>query len=202
MFQDDLQKIIQTISKEHISNSLKFKNDINLKKKTIKTANDSGILEKLVLSYLEFLNENTIEFQMNFSNFTTDYIESTSRVKQSNSVFYKIKRYINEKSENGSIPINKCFNDLFGCRIIINNNYTLQNLSSQIKIMYPNLKCIDASKQDYKAIHIYFTSGNFAFPWELQIWLQKDAKNNYLSHKQYKQAYTKWEQEYKQNSLI
>ncbi|MGN0606282.1 MAG: hypothetical protein ACI4JM_07150 [Oscillospiraceae bacterium] len=201
MFEEEFQQIIDIISKEYISNNLKY--DINLKKKTIKKANDDGVLEELVLSYLEFLNENTIEFQLRFSSFTTSNIlKSTSRVKNNNSVYYKINRYITEKSESGGIPINKCLNDLFGLRIIIANNYTLDDLLFRIKNMYPDSKCINASKNDYKAIHIYFTTNNFTFPWELQIWLQKDEKTNYLSHKKYKQEYTKWESEYKENLLI
>lgn len=99
-------------------------------------------------------------------------------------------------------PINKCFNDLFGCRIIVNNDYELNYLLSLINKLYPDLKCINASKNGYKAIHIYFHNGNFVFPWELQIWLKKDEENNRQSHKLYKQGYTEWEQKHHEGIFI
>ncbi len=54
-------------------------------------------------------------------------------------------------------------------------------------------KCIDSSKNDYVATHIYFKKDNYNFQWELQIWDKKHEKFNYLSHKEYKQMYTDWE---------
>lgn len=196
MFQNDLKNIIDTISEEHISINSNFKNNINLKNKTLKKSYEEGILEKSILSYMDFLNENTILLKFKLSNFKSDYIlKAESRVKQNNSAFYKIDRYMKGNS-GGNNPINKCFNDLFGCRIIVNNNYELDYLLSLIHKLYPDLKCINASKNGYKAIHIYFHNGNFVFPWELQIWLQKDEANNRQSHKLYKQDYIKWEQQH------
>ena len=58
---------------------------------------------------------------------------------------------------------------------------------------FPSYKCIDSSKISYIATHIYFENGNTFFPWELQIWTKKDEKNNFSSHKAYKQDYTRWE---------
>lgn len=62
-------------------------------------------------------------------------------------------------------------------------------------VNFPEYKCIDSSKRSYIDTHIYFEKGNFCFPWELQIWAKKDEKNNFQSHKEYKQEYTKWESE-------
>jgi len=82
---------------------------------------------------MDFLNENTILLGLRLSNFKTDYILSAeSRVKQNHSAFYKIDSYI-KRNGGGNNPINKCFNDLFGCRIIVNNDYELDYLLS----LYP-----------------------------------------------------------------
>ena len=62
---------------------------------------------------------------------------------------------------------------------------------------YKKLKCIDSTKNDYKAVHIYFKKDNYAFQWELQIWNKIDATNNIISHEKYKQDYVKWENENK-----
>ena len=196
MYLDDLKKVIDTILEEHKLINSNFSNKINLKKKSVKKLYEEGILESFIQSYLGFLNRNVIIFTVKFSQIKTNFILSaTSRVKQNNSAYYKIDRYIKQKSENGGTPVNKCFNDLFGCRIVVNNDYELSDILLHINEMYPNLKCIDASKNGYKAIHIYFHNGNFVMPWELQIWLQRDEKNNIKSHESYKQDYVKWEHE-------
>ena len=77
-------------------------------------------------------------------------------------------------------PINKCFNDLFGVRIIFNYDFSfddINNVFEKIKSDYDiNLKCIDSSKKDYVATHIYFKIDNYNFPWELQIWSKKTLR--------------------------
>lgn len=66
-----------------------------------------------------------------------------------------------------------------------------------INMRHENLKCIDSSKKEYKATHIYFKQDNFNFQWELQIWNKIDEVNNIISHEKYKQDYAKWERENK-----
>ena len=73
-------------------------------------------------------------------------------------------------------------------------NYKL--LKEYIETKFPKLKCIESSRGDYYAIHIYFgNDDNFKFQWELQLWDKKHEKINLESHAKYKQDYTKWEQE-------
>ena len=68
---------------------------------------------------------------------------------------------------------------------------------------YPNrYRCIDSSKFDYKAVHLYFKENNQSFPWELQIWNMCDMDSNFSSHKKYKQEYTAWEKESKEGGII
>ena len=92
------------------------------------------------------------------------------------------------------MPINKCCNDLFGIRIIIKEDYSLEEIINHVKACYPDLKVIDSSKNEYKAIHVYFSENNYSFPWELQIWTEKYEMKNLNSHKKYKQGYTIWEE--------
>ena len=118
------------------------------------------------------------------------------RVKAQNSIEYKIENYICSH-EGGKIPIKKCFNDLFGVRVIINDDFEHSDIKKYVDQNNLGYKCIDSSKNMYKATHIYFERGNFFFSWELQIWNKKDEETNYKSHKEYKQEYTKWENESK-----
>ena len=111
--------------------------------------------------------------------------------------YYKeVYKYIT-KNDNGEIPINKCLNDIYGVRIILEENVEYNRIQKFIKDNFLNLKCIDASKEQYKAIHIYFKKDNYSFPWELQIWNKSEEQSNKISHKNYKQEYTKWEQQIK-----
>ena len=117
-------------------------------------------------------------------------------VKNRNSIEYKIKNYI-ENHENGKITINKCLNDLFGIRIICKDQIDFSQINHLVKEKYDKLKCIDSSKIEYKATHIYFKQSNFEFQWELQIWNEDDEINNIRSHEKYKQDYVRWEKENK-----
>ncbi len=65
---------------------------------------------------------------------------------------------------------------------------------------YPALKCIEANRNKYRATHIYFRDNdNTKFQWELQIWNFNNVENNYDSHEKYKQEYTKWENNIKED---
>jgi hypothetical protein len=63
------------------------------------------------------------------------------------------------------------------------------------------VKFIDSSKNDYKALHLYFYGDNKFFPWELQIWRKSDFQKNEESHLLHKQEYTKWATIYKDEVL-
>ena len=93
-------------------------------------------------------------------------------------------------------------NDLLGFRIIIDGEFSFLDIKDFVESNYSNLsgyklKCIDSSKNGYFAIHIYFSKdgSNYFFPWELQVWKKSDEVNNISSHKKYKQDYTNWEQQ-------
>ena len=166
---------------------------INQKNKLVKDIkNDNNILN-IILNYRLFINENHLDLKLGFNELDLKN-EVNSRVKAQNSIEYKINNYMTEKHEYGKVPLNKCFNDLYGIRIIFSESVEHQNIKSFIEKKYNGtLKCYDASKGNYVATHIYFKKDNFSFQWELQIWDKEHEKTNIISHEQYKQEYTKWE---------
>ncbi len=122
------------------------------------------------------------------------------RVKQFNSMIYKIAKYKIKKvnGSTGTIPINKCLNDILGLRVITKENFIFKNVFDFVKLNFPKYKCIDSSKGEYKAIHVYIKESNFNYLWELQLWFENNEKQNHESHKKHKQAYTEWEKMFNQ----
>lgn len=198
---EELENLISFIQSEYIQFNKNWQNSnyyakINLKNNLIVNLSENEEMLNTVFSYREFINENNIQLLMDFKKFNTQNAKINIRTKAKNSIEYKIKNYI-EKHENGKVPINKCLNDLFGIRIICNKPIEHVQIINLVRSNFKNLKCIDSSKQDYKATHIYFREGNCNFQWELQIWNKKDEINNIISHEKYKQDYIKWEKENK-----
>lgn len=113
-----------------------------------------------------------------------------SRVKNSVSMADKIKKYALNDVHNGTIAINKCLNDLLGFRMLLPNRESLHDQIVELCSKNSRAKCVDSSKGDYKATHIYIRgTKNFHFPWELQIWDPEHAETNDYSHAHYKQDY-------------
>lgn len=169
---------------------------INLKKSQVKQINTQEGMINILFDYRDCINDHIINFSLEIQQHNFGNAKVSSRVKAQNSIEYKLYNYqINH--EQGNIPINKCMNDLYGIRMIIKNKLQYKEIKEEIEKKYANLKCIDSSKGNYKAIHIYFKKDNYSFPWELQIWNEEDEEINLESHRKYKQGYTKWENESK-----
>ena len=164
---------------------------VNLKKTCVsRVQKESGILD-LIWAYRNFIEDNGVIANTAFE--LSGFRQTISiRIKTQNSIEYKIEKYIFSR-EKGMVPVNKCLYDLVGIRVFISDDVSHKNIREHIDDSYPKLKCIDSSKDDYIATHIYFKTDNFSFPWELQIWRTEDRENNLKSHKQYKQEYIKWE---------
>lgn len=198
---EELDKLIDFIQTEYIDFTTKWEQSnyyskINLKNTVVCDILENKVLLDAIINYREFINENNIQLVLDFKQFTTEKSKVNIRTKAKNSIEYKIKNYM-ENHENGKVPINKCFNDLFGIRIIVKDGLTYNEIENLITNKYSNLKCINSSKKDYKATHIYFKKNNFSFQWELQIWNKIDEINNIQSHERYKQDYVRWENENK-----
>ena len=173
----------------------------NLKKSQVSDIDIDGAIYKNIMEYVWLLNEKSACITLQLS-FVCD-CQVTARVKAQNSIEYKIQNYKTARHEFGRIPINKCVNDLFGVRIILDFPLTFEAIQTFVENTYQDkYKCINSSKLDYKAVHLYFKENNESFPWELQIWNRDDVKSNLASHKKYKQGYTTWEKDSKEGGII
>ncbi len=76
---------------------------------------------------------------MDFKRFNSSNATVNVRTKAKNSIEFKIENYI-KNHENGRVPINKCFNDLFGIRIICNEKLSFDEMLELVNIKYNNLK--------------------------------------------------------------
>lgn len=198
---NELENLLEFIEKEYQMFCEKWQSSegylkINLKNNLVCDLPENEPIMDAVFSYREFINENNIQLLMDFKDFNTANAKVNIRAKTRNSIEYKIKNYI-QNYECGKVPIEKCLNDLFGIRIICKKKITYNEIKELACIKKMGLKCIDSTKQDYKATHIYFKRDNFNFQWELQVWNQEDEMNNINSHEKYKQDYVKWERENK-----
>lgn len=165
---------------------------INLKKNMVINVRQNPEIINTIIKYRALLND--VAPEIGFEIYGVMYNNSTVsfRVKTQNSIEYKIDNYIKNHLR-GEIPLRKCFNDLMGIRIIIDVGFEHKDVCDFMKKYYKNYKCINSSKNEYIATHIYFEKGNLYFPWELQVWQKNDEENNIKSHSLYKQRYTKWE---------
>ena len=170
-------------------------NRVNLKKKLVKDIGTEKDILETIYGYQSFLSQETVKLELFLKQQTNCNSRVLTRVKTLNSIEDKIERYTNHKPEKGEIPICKCLNDLFGTRIIQDESVDIEQIKEFLKTNYEKLKCIDSSKDEYKAKHIYFVNTNYDFQWELQIWKKEDEENNMRSHAQRKQGYTGWETE-------
>ena len=184
---------------------------INLKQEKIKRVsldNDVGFyfdFYNSISEYRERLKQSIASIDTLFVHGQKDnglFVES--RIKNINSISSKIYQYISIKKEKGDVSINKCLNDLFGMRIVV----PMKKLTSLIDMIQHiseehGWKCriTDASKQEYRAVHMYLLKDNYSLRWEVQFWLERDDSNNRKSHLKYKQSYTSWESTYNSSDL-
>ena len=199
---EELDVLIIFIEQEYkrLSNKRKKSDlyeEINQKKKLVKDIEHDNNILTTILNYRLFINENHLDIKLEFNRLNLKS-EVNSRVKAQNSIEYKISNYMTNKHNYGEIPLNKCFNDLYGIRIIFEENIDFNDIKKFVDNKYNGkIKCYDASKGDYVATHMYFKENNYSFQWELQIWDKKHYESNIISHENYKQGYTKWEEENK-----
>lgn len=198
---EELDKLINFIQTEYIQLTTKWEQSdyytkINLRNTQVCNLVENKLVLDEIVNYREFINQNNIQLIMDFKKFNSENATVNIRTKAKNSIEFKIENYI-KNHEKGKVPISKCFNDLFGIRIICSEKLSFDKILKLINDKYDNLKCIDSTKNDYKSTHIYFKKDNYAFPWELQVWNKIDEVNNIISHEKYKQDYVRWENENK-----
>ena len=200
---EELSKLIDFIQQKYDILLIKWEQSdlyesINQKNNLVIDINKNDNMLNTILNYRAFINDNNLDLKMAFNELNLNS-EINTRVKAQNSIEYKINNYMTAKHEYGRIPINKCFNDLYGIRIIFEQDIDHNDIKEFIRNKYKGkLKCIDSSKEEgYIATHVYFKKDNYSFLWELQIWDKTHEKSNIALHEQYKQEYTKWEKENK-----
>jgi hypothetical protein len=193
----EISNIHKTFSEEH--NSL---NPFNLKKTLVR-----DIVEQVDDSQTYIINKEFHAVLNNYSNkvdrlmieidldYTYNEFDFRLRIKQPESIIYKLGHYNSGKQENGKLPLNKCLNDLLGFRIMMagfkHDCEIFAKMCSVIEKTY-KIKYRNSSKGEYSATHVYFYGdSNKNFPWELQIWLPEDFDTNYESHAAHKQEYIK-----------
>lgn len=194
---EDLISLHDSFSKDFLN---QYEKPLNLKKLLISEVfvqEQSIILPSFldyVLDYHNKLGQLMASIELEFQ---YDYMDCRTRIKQKDSIINKLVYYRDGKSEQGKVPVKKCLNDLFGVRIIL-DEFEHNELSDLCQVQ-DNVKCIDSSKNGYRASHIYFHGkSNEYFPWELQIWRKPDVLNNELSHKEHKskRRYIEWPRMY------
>lgn len=184
-------------------------NTYNLKTKQIRhvcsvvsdsSDEESLILDTKFLNYMDDYCEGLIPvlYDPAIDFFGLEF-DMNMRIKAPDSRVAKLLHYMSDKNEKGRVNIKKCLNDLFGVRVWIENfdhsDDVIKDISETVGI--ESFRIYNASKNDYKATHAYFTNGNNQyFPWELQIWNPEDTESNICSHSIHKQGYTKWVENY------
>lgn len=96
-----------------------------------------------VFNYRKFINDNIADVIKSIQSQHFYNIVNT-RVKALNSIQYKIQNYM-LYHENGKIALKKCLNDIFGIRMIFNEDIDYNNISKFIKEKFSNLKVINCS---------------------------------------------------------
>lgn len=200
-----IKSVILIMNKYHLRYSQsffeKYPKPFNLKKKQINYVIEGQkdkfdmdfVFEDYISSYCKKLTFTQLLITQEVKKL--DEYEFSSRVKQPQSRLSKLLTYRFEKQEQGKSPINKCLNDLFGCRIILTYDdieATYDIIDSEVKEI-TNVKVTKKNNDDYEAIHIYCKGlDNTYFPWEIQIWHSDKVESNKISHERHKQSYLEW----------
>lgn len=141
-----------------------------------------------ILSYRLNLHESINDYLL-FSN--TKDISFYYRVKTSESIHDKINRYL---ARDNQYPVNNILNDIFGARIVLPSDdvAVILNRLDDWKVQYGLKNWYLRDVDGYIGIHVYFkNASNFYYPWELQIWDEKDALANIQNHMTYKRNFVK-----------
>jgi ppGpp synthetase/RelA/SpoT-type nucleotidyltranferase len=111
------------------------------------------------------------------------------RVKTRESIDDKILRFASRENQ---YPVNNWLNDIFGARIVLTAAEIqavmglLDNWQTELSLKNWYLR----DKEGYRGLHIYFKNkSNFYFPWELQIWDEKDLQSNIQHHEAFKRNF-------------
>lgn len=153
---------------------------------------ETGKVEKVNLSrtFSKVPTEHILAYRLNLHESINDYLYKADvkdinfyyRVKTSESILDKIDYHRKRETK---YPVNTILNDIFGVRVIL-DSHDVNAILNKIDDWKDNYKLNNWYLKDvdgYIGVHAYFAP-NDNFPWELQIWDEKDAKPNIEKHKQ------------------
>lgn len=89
-------------------------------------------------------------------------------------------------------PVNNWLNDIFGVRIILSEEEITQimDLLDEWQDAFGLKNWYLRDKERYRGLHVDFKNkSNFYFPWELQIWSDKDMRSNIENHEKFKRNF-------------
>lgn len=143
--------------------------------------------------------EHILSYRLNLHEAINDYLMTSDtkditfyyRVKTAESILDKIERF---KEREDGYPVNSILNDIFGARMILTSKELSEVLGrlDDWKDQYGLKNWYVRDKDDYTGVHIYFKNqSNFYYPWELQLWDEKDLQKNIASHIKYKRNFVK-----------
>ncbi|SSY80268.1 GTP pyrophosphokinase [Alysiella crassa] len=162
---------------------------------------ETGKVAKINLSHTlpKVPIEHILLYRLNLHEAINDYlafadtrnIDFFYRVKTAESIHDKIHRYLQRENH---YPVNNILNDIFGARVILPSESVaeimahLDNWKNEYSLKNWYLRDVGG----YIGVHVYFkNSSNFYYPWELQIWDERDAKANIVNHQKYKRDFVK-----------
>lgn len=186
---DIIGKLINDILKEKETFESEFNIDTlcsyNLKKNGFRDiVNDDTFLYQIIPNYLNKLNVFMAHEQLLLL-WSVQY-DVRYRVKNSDTVYLKIKQYNERELKNGKLQLRKSLNDFLGVRIILpgiisNEDNILSFLATEKEVAKISRYYL-REDGNYYGIHCYFAKNNFTFPWELQIWDAERKESNYMEH--------------------
>lgn len=159
---------------------------------------ETGKIAKINLSktVIHIPKEHIYTYRLTLHESINDYLMKANieiryfyRVKTRESIDDKIQRF---SSRHDQYPLNNWMNDIFGARIILSSQTisTLMELLDEWQYELGLKNWYFRNKEGYKGLHIYFKNkNNFYFPWELQIWDNKDLESNISNHEKFKRNF-------------
>lgn len=143
--------------------------------------------------------EHILSYRLNLHESINDYllvadtrgIDFFYRVKTGESILDKVERY---RQRDNQYPTNNILNDIFGARVVW-PSADVRDILDRLdgwKEQYGLKNWYLRDTDGYIGIHVYFkNASNFYYPWELQIWDEKDALANVQNHIAYKREFVK-----------
>ena len=137
---DYIQLVYSMVTDEWLQNATE---KINLRKTQVSDIDADGTICQSIMEYVQLLNERSADITLSLS---VCSCQVTARVKTQNSIEYKIQNYKTDRHEFGKVSINKCVNDLFGVRIILDTPLSYEEVLAFVEEVYHGkYRCIDSS---------------------------------------------------------